>query len=74
MHLCPMRAVNAGHIEKFIEHLQNLGRAVNTINSRIRAGRTYFNFCLRKGYIAANPFEGIQQLKKRHIVGATSSK
>ncbi|MFB7304078.1 tyrosine-type recombinase/integrase [Heyndrickxia sporothermodurans] len=62
------------HIEKFIEHQQSLGRAVSTINSRLRAGRTFFNFCLRKKYITANPFDGIQQLKTRHKIGATFTK
>ncbi|MGE8080603.1 tyrosine-type recombinase/integrase [Peribacillus loiseleuriae] len=69
-----VRAVNAGHIEQFIEYQQSLGRAVSTINSCLRAGKTHFNYCLRKGYITANPFEGIQQLKKRHVVGAIFSK
>jgi integrase/recombinase XerD len=66
--------LNAGHIEAFIEHQQALNRAVSTINSRIRAGRTFFNYCHRKDYVKANPFDGIQQLKIRHVVGATFNK
>lgn len=69
-----VRKIQTKHIEKFIEHQQDLGRAVSTINSRLRAGRTFFNFCLRKEYIKANPFDGVQQLKMRHEVGATFSK
>jgi integrase/recombinase XerD len=26
-------------------------------NSRLRAGRTFFNFCLRKNYVTTNPYE-----------------
>ncbi|WP_066314513.1 tyrosine-type recombinase/integrase [Bacillus sp. FJAT-29814] len=72
--LSDVRKINTVHIENFIEYQQEQGRAINTINSRLRAGRTFFNYCLRKKYISANPFDGIQQLKKRHEVGATFSK
>lgn len=69
-----IRRIKSIDIENFIEHQQSLNRAINTINSRIRAGRTFFNFCLLKGYVINNPFDGIQQLKIRHEVGATFSK
>lgn len=69
-----IRKINTNHIERFIEYQQNLGRAVSTINARLRAGRTFFNFCLRKEYIGSNPYEGVQQLRKRHEVGATFTK
>lgn len=69
-----IRKVNTSHIEKFIEYQQDLGRAVNTINSRLRAGSAFFNFCLRKGYINANPYDDVKQLRKRHEVGATFTK
>jgi len=69
-----IRKINTYHIESFIEYQQSLNRAVSTINSRIRAGRTFFTFCLRKGYIHKHPYEGIQQLKIRHEVGATFTK
>lgn len=72
--LLDIRKIKTAHIENFIEHQQELGRAVNTINSRLRAGRTFFNFCLKKKYVNANPFDGIGQLKKRHEVGATFTK
>ncbi|MFJ5713709.1 tyrosine-type recombinase/integrase [Neobacillus sp. NPDC093127] len=72
--LLDIRKMTMDHIEQFIEHQQNLGRAVNTINARLRAGRTFFNFCLRKEYIDTNPYEGVQQLRKRHEVGATFTK
>lgn len=69
-----LRQIKTKHIENFIEHQQSLNRAINTINSRIRAGRTFFNFCLKKGYINKNPYDDIQQLRIRHEVGATFSK
>lgn len=69
-----MRKIKTLDIENFIEYLLGIGRATSTINSRLRAGRTYFNFCIRKDYINANPFDGVQQLKQRHEVGATFSK
>lgn len=72
--LSDIRKIKTADIEDFIEYLQKLGRAVNTINARLRAGRTFFNFCHRKKYITVNPFDGIQQLRKRHEVGATFSK
>lgn len=72
--LSDVRKINTEHIEKFIEYQQELGRATNTINARLRAGRTFFNFCLRKGYVNSNPYEGVQQLRKRHEVGATFTK
>lgn len=69
-----IRKINTSHIENFIAYQQSLGRAINTINSRLRAGRTFFNFCLRKEYINSNPYDGVSQLKKRHEVGATFTK
>ncbi|EWG11608.1 tyrosine-type recombinase/integrase [Cytobacillus firmus] len=48
--------------------------AINTINARLRAGRTFFNFCHRKKYINKNPYDGVQQLRIRHEVGATFTK
>lgn len=69
-----LRQMTVIHIENFIIHQQNLGRATNTINARLRAGRTFFNFCHKKSFVPSNPYDGIQQLRKRHEVGATFSK
>lgn len=69
-----LQKFTTAHIEQFIEHQQSLGRAINTINSRLRAGRTFFNFCVAKKYIASNPFDGVQQLRKRHEIGPTFTK
>lgn len=69
--LLDVNTIKTIHIENFIEYQQSLGRAVSTINSRLRAGRTFFNFCVSKKYVNDNPFDGIQQLKARHEIGAT---
>lgn len=72
--LSNIRNITTSDIEKFIEYQQSLGRAVGTINSRLGAGRTFLNFCLRKGYVPQNPFDEVQRLKMRHEIGATFSK
>ncbi|USK69893.1 tyrosine-type recombinase/integrase [Peribacillus asahii] len=69
-----LRQFQTHHIEQLIEHHQALGRAVSTINSRLRASRTFFSFCLRKEYVTANPHDGVNQLKARHEVGPTFTK
>lgn len=69
-----VRLVKDQHIESFIENQLELNRAVSTINSRLRAGRTFFNYCLEKGYTKKNPFDGIKQLRAWHEIGATFSK
>jgi integrase/recombinase XerD len=72
--LLDIRTVGTNDIEKWVEYMLEKKRAVNSINARLRAGRTFFNFCLNKKYVDQNPFEGVSQLKKRHTVGATFTK
>lgn len=72
--LSDVRKIEKPHIEGFITHQLNLKRAVSTINTRIRAGRTFFKFCESKDYLTINPFDGVEQLKKRHEIGATYTK
>ncbi|MFU8691622.1 tyrosine-type recombinase/integrase [Rossellomorea sp. FS2] len=69
-----VRTIKAEDIEKWIEYMLKDNRAISSINARMRAGRTFFNFCLKKNYVGINPFEGISQLKKRHTVGSTFTK
>ncbi|MEH7082776.1 tyrosine-type recombinase/integrase [Neobacillus drentensis] len=69
-----VRALRTQDIESWIEHMLENNRAVSSINARMRAGRTFMNYCLKKGYIDQNPFDGVSQLKKRHTVGATFTK
>jgi integrase/recombinase XerD len=74
MPLHDLRKITSDHVERFIEYQQEIGRATSTINSRLRAGRTFFNYCLRKNYIQANPYDGIKQLRARHEIGPTFTK
>ncbi|MEH6940909.1 tyrosine-type recombinase/integrase [Bacillus sp. JJ722] len=69
-----IRLLTADHIEGFVVNQQELGRAVSTINSRLRAGHTFFVYCLRKGYVDHNPYAGVSKLKERHKIGATLTK
>jgi integrase/recombinase XerD len=65
--LLDLRKMKSSNIEQFIEHQLSLGQTVNTINSRLRAGRTFFNFCLRKEYIDSNPhIAKVAGMKKEH--------
>lgn len=69
-----VRPLRANDIEKWIEYMLEKKRAISSINARMRAGRTFMNYCLKKGYVDKNPFDGISQLRKRHTIGATFSK
>lgn len=69
-----IRNIESEHIENFIVYSQELGLKNSTINSRIRAGRTFLKYCLQKGYVNNNPYDNIQSLKTRHVVGATLNK
>ncbi|MEH7075793.1 tyrosine-type recombinase/integrase [Neobacillus drentensis] len=69
-----LRTIKTQDIENWVEYMLEINRAVSSINARMRAGRTFMNYCLKKGYIDKNPFEGVSQLRKRHTVGATFTK
>lgn len=69
-----VRTLETEHVENWIMYMQEKNRAISSINSRMRAGRTFMNYCLKKGYIENNPFDGVLQLKKRHVIGATFTK
>ncbi|NQD64311.1 tyrosine-type recombinase/integrase [Bacillus haikouensis] len=69
-----VRSIKTDHIEDFIENQLGLKRAISTINCRLRAGRTFMEFCLKKNFIDKNPFDNVSQLKARHEVGATLNK
>ncbi|SDM72993.1 tyrosine-type recombinase/integrase [Bacillus sp. OK048] len=72
--LLDVRTLKLNDIENWVEYMLEMKRAVSSINSRMRAGRTFMNFCLKKSYVDQNPFDGVSQLKKRHTVGATLTK
>ncbi|WP_303966475.1 tyrosine-type recombinase/integrase [Sporosarcina ureae] len=69
-----VRTIKADDIENWIEYMMERNRAVSSINARMRAGRTFMNFCMKKSYIDKNPFDEVAQLKVRHTVGATFTK
>jgi len=69
-----IRILKTRDVENWVEFMLEHNRAVSSINARMRAGRTFFNFCLKKDYVDKNPFDGVLQLKKRHTVGATFTK
>jgi integrase/recombinase XerD len=69
-----VRNLKTDDIENWVEYMLENNRAVSSINARMRAGRTFMNYCLKKGYIDKNPFDGVSQLRKRHTVGATFTK
>ena len=69
-----VRQINKSHIERLIEYYQSLNRAHTTINSRLRAGRSFFEFCIANKYAEENPFDAVDRLKVRHEVGATFNK
>ncbi|MBS4213233.1 tyrosine-type recombinase/integrase [Neobacillus rhizophilus] len=69
-----LRILKTNDIESWIEYMLEKKRAISSINARMRAGRTFMNYCLKKDYIERNPFDGVSQLKKRHTVGATFTK
>lgn len=72
--LTDIKKLTTAHFEKFVVSQVSIGRHRNTINSRIRAAKTFFNYCVRKKYIRKNPVDPIERLKVRHIVGATFTK
>ncbi|SMQ78372.1 integrase/recombinase XerD [Bacillus sp. OV166] len=69
-----VRTFKTNDVESWVEYMLENNRAVSSINARMRAGRTFMNYCLKKGYIDKNPFDGVSQLRKRHTVGATFTK
>jgi integrase/recombinase XerD len=69
-----VRTLMTNDIECWVGYMLENNRAVSSINARMRAGRTFMNYCLKKGYIDNNPFDGVSQLRKRHTVGATFTK
>lgn len=69
-----VQKITTKDIENLIIHHQNVGSAITTINSRLTAGKTFYNYLINKGYVNSNPYEGVAKLKERHEVGATFSK
>jgi integrase/recombinase XerD len=56
-----------------ILYMKELGLKTVTINTRLRAIRSYFNFLYKQKYIRKNPMEGIKLLKDRKSIVQTFS-
>jgi integrase/recombinase XerD len=56
-----------------ILYMKELGLKTVTINTRLRAIRSYFNFLHKQKYIRKNPMEGIKLLKDRKSIVQTFS-
>lgn len=69
-----VKAIKTQDVENWVEFMLEQKRAISSINARMRAGRTFMNYCLKKSYIEQNPFDGVLQLKNRHTIGATFTK
>jgi integrase/recombinase XerD len=72
--LTDVNAMQTECVENWVKFMFKNNRAVSSINDRMRAGRTFFNFCLKKEYVEKNPSEGVHQLRKRHTIDATFTK
>ncbi|MFD6207334.1 site-specific integrase [Peribacillus sp. NPDC060253] len=55
-------------IKLLILNMQESGLKVTTINSRLRAIRSFFNFLHRSKHIKKNPMANIKPLKERNLV------
>ncbi len=49
--------IHREHVEAFIIHLQNAGRAPATVSNRFRALKSFFKFLTEEGETAKNPME-----------------
>ena len=72
--LTDLKTLTMEHFEKFIANQLKLGLSGSTINTRITAAKTFFNYCVRKKYLRKSPVDGIAKLKVRHVVGDTFTK
>lgn len=61
--------ITTEHIEDFLAYLFEKKFANTTINSRLRAVKTLFEFAVQSKYIKINPATAIPNVKVRHQVG-----
>ena len=68
--------VTSGDIKTHvIVQMRDLGRKTVTVNTRLRAIRSYFNFLVSEGYIKESPMQKISLLRtRRHVVETFSKK
>ncbi|WHY88977.1 tyrosine-type recombinase/integrase [Neobacillus novalis] len=61
-------------IKNMILNMQNSGRKITTINTKLRAYRAFFNFLHKNKHIKKNPIVNVKLLKQRKEVVPTFSK
>lgn len=66
-----IQSLTAEDFAKAVRWMIDKPFARNTINSRIKAVKTFFTFCKRKKYVATNLASELETLKNRKEVGAT---
>ncbi|WP_235439711.1 phage integrase SAM-like domain-containing protein [Paenibacillus sp. DMB20] len=55
------------------DHLRQKDIAPATFNSRLTYLRTFFNWCVEKGYLKKNPLAKIKKTKKKGLVSLQSA-
>ncbi|MGE6205340.1 tyrosine-type recombinase/integrase [Guptibacillus hwajinpoensis] len=70
----PIVTMTERDIKKLIREMQEKGRKVTSINSRLRAIRTLFNFLHKNKHIKKNPMRNVKLLKERNQVVNSLSK
>mgnify|MGYP000961116526 CR=1 FL=1 len=66
-----IRALMPENFEKAVRWMIDKPFARTTINSRIKAVKTFFAYCKRKKYVTYDPTTELETLKNRKEVGAT---
>ncbi len=61
--------ITTDDIQRFVEYQFELKRARTTINSRLRAIKTMFQYVVTKNHIPINPATAIPNVRVRHVVG-----
>ncbi len=70
----PMVEMTERDMKNMVINMQNRGLKTTTINTKLRAYRTFFNFLHKNKHIKQNPIANIKLLKQRKEVVPTFSK
>lgn len=57
-------AVERGHVETYVGHLEQAGYAPNTICQRIATLSSFYRWAVNEGHLAGNPVEGARRPRK----------
>ena len=63
-----LTTLNESDIKQLILDMKNKGLKVTTINSRLRALRSFYNFLHKNKHIKKNPMENIKLMKERNQI------